>query len=436
MDVVSRHEGRFIPATLKGRFSELQVRLSERRENGIMTLLDDQVSSPDVAPAEVDPMVDRAASYNSPFPPPPPPVLSGPSQPRRGRLAGAVLLCAAVSAGVSYTTVKLTEDRASVSYVASSSGSSGGSATDSFDIHALLAKVQPAVAAIEIGDRVGGTVNPIAAGSGVVISTDGLMVTNAHVVEAVDSSGNPLTDMVITVKMADGTVRSARVLGSSTAYDVALLQLDDTKNLHPLTLADATKFQVGDRVVAIGNALDLGDSPTVTTGIISALDRTLQENPTVTLRGLIQTDAAINHGNSGGALVNSAGELVGINSAGIPDAQNIGFAISVGTIQQLLPDLREGKQISAAPIGYIGVTLSETPNGITVATVQPSTPAATAGIQPGDVITKVNETAVSTANQLSVVLRSLAPGTKVTLTVTRAGAEKLFTLTLAQRPAN
>jgi putative serine protease PepD len=401
-----------------------------------MTLLDDQVSSPDVAPAEVDPLVDRAASSTSPFPPPPPPVLSGPSQPRRGRLAGAVLLCAAVSAGVSFTTVKLTENKASVSYVASSAGGSGGSATDSFDIHALLAKVQPAVAAIEIGDSVGGTVTPVAAGSGVVISTDGLMVTNAHVVEAVDGSGKPLNNMVITAKMADGTVRSAKVLGASTAYDVALLQLADTTNLHPLVLADASKFQVGDRVVAIGNALDLGDSPTVTTGIISALDRTLQENATVTLRGLIQTDAAINHGNSGGALVNAAGELVGINSAGIPDAQNIGFAIGVGTIKPLLADLKAGKQISAAPIGYIGVTLSETPNGITVATVQPSTPAASAGIQPGDVITKVNDTAVSTANQLSTVLRSLAPGTKVTITVSRSGTQKVFTLTLAERPAN
>ena len=188
-------------------------------------------------------------------------------------------------------------------------------------------------------------------------------------------------------------------------------------------------------MIAIGNALDLGDSPTVTTGIISALDRTLQES-TVTLRGLIQTDAAINHGNSGGALVNSAGELVGINSAGIPDSQNIGFAISVGTIKPLLEDLKAGKPITAAPIGYIGVTLSETPQGITVATVQPSTPAANAGIEVGDVITKVNNTTVSTTNQLATLLRSLTPGTKVTITVSRDGTEKVFSLTLAERPSN
>ena len=345
------------------------------------------------------------------------------------------MLCAAVSAGVSYGTVRLTEHKSAVSIVASSSASSAAG-TGAFDIHALLAKVEPAVAAIEIGDSVGGSITPVAAGSGVVISTDGLMVTNAHVVDPVDATGKPLGHMVITVKMADGSVRSATVLGASKDYDVALLQLDNSKNLHPLVLADASKFQVGDRVVAIGNALDLGDAPTVTTGIISALDRTLRESSTITLRGLIQTDAAINHGNSGGALVNSNGELVGINSAGIPDAQNIGFAISVGTIKPLLDDLKTGKKVTAAPIGYIGVTLSETPAGITVATVQPSTPAAVAGIQAGDVITAVNNTKVATANQLSVLLRSLAPGTKVTITVSRGGTEKVFSLTLAERPSN
>ena len=134
--------------------------------------------------------------------------------------------------------------------------------------------------------------------------------------------------------------------------------------------------------------------------------------------------------------MNANGELVGINSAGIPDAQNVGFAISVGTIQPLLEDLKAGKQITAAPIGYIGVNLSETPEGITVSTVQPDTPASAAGIQEGDIITKVNETAVSTAEQLSAVLRALAPGTKVSITVSRGGTDKVIELTLAERPTN
>jgi len=230
-----------------------------------------------------------------------------------------------LSAGVSYGTVRLTEQTGTqVSYVATGSGSSvGGAATT--DLHALLAMTEPAVAAIEVADGTGADVTPIAAGSGVVISADGLMLTNAHVVETTDQAGNALRNPVFTVKMFDGTVREAKVLGSSTDYDIALLQLSDTSDLHPLALADNATLRVGDSVVAIGNALDLGDAPSVTTGIVSALDRTLQETASTTLHGLIQTDAAINHGNSGGALVDMSGHLIGINSAGIPDAQNVGL---------------------------------------------------------------------------------------------------------------
>ena len=174
----------------------------------------------------------------------------------------------------------------------------------------VLDKVQPAVTAIEVGQRDGDAVIPVAAGSGVIISSDGLMLTNAHVVDLTEA-GIDAKDAVFLVKMYDGALREAKVLGKSVDYDIALLQLDDTSDLHPLALADTSALRVGDRVVAVGNALDLGDEPTVSTGIVSALDRTLDVTSTVTLRGLIQTDAAINHGNSGGALVNGAGELIG-----------------------------------------------------------------------------------------------------------------------------
>ena len=380
-----------------------------------------------------------AADFGTPFaPPPPPPPIEDPSaRPagRWGKLAGAVVLCSVVSAGVAFTTVKLTESsNSNVSYVTTSDGKSVA-ASSSSDIHPLLAKVEPAVAAIEISDGSTGTPRPIAAGSGVVISSDGLMLTNAHVVNVTNTDGTPLAKPVITAKMADGTVRSAKVLGASTDYDIALLRLSDTSNLHPLALADTSTLQVGDRVVAIGNALDLGDAPTVSTGIVSALNRTLQETATNTLRGLIQTDAAINHGNSGGALVNMNGELIGINSAGIPDAQNIGFAISVGTIKPILDELKAGKVVRAE-VAYIGVNLSETPNGIVITNVQDGTPAQKAGIVKGDIITAVNGTAVATDNQLANVLQQLAPGTKVTISVTRNGTPKKFELTLAVRPAN
>ena len=351
-------------------------------------------------------------------------------------MAAAVVLSAVVSAGVSYGTVKLTTDSSSTVSLVSTSSGNGASIDDTSDLHDLLAATQPAVTAIELGERTNGSVTSVAAGSGVIISDDGLMLTNAHVVNAPDGQGNTISSPVITVKMFDGTVRSAKVLGTSADYDIALLRLDDTSNLQPLTLADASKFRVGDRVVAIGNALDLGDAPTVSTGIVSALDRTLQVSDTVTLHGLIQTDAAINHGNSGGALVDTSGRLIGINSAGIPNAQNVGFAISVATIAPILDDLKAGRPITVAPIGYIGVSLAQTPDGITVEQVQLNTPADAAGIIEGDIIQSVDGTPTSTTDQLSTVLRGLKPGTKVTIVVVRDGSPTSIELTLAARPTN
>ena len=199
-----------------------------------------------------------------------------------------------------------------------------------------------------------------ATGTGIVIEGKRIL-TNAHVVDLTEA-GIDAKDAVFLVKMYDGTLREAKVLGKSVDYDIALLQLDDTSDLHPLALADTSALRVGDRVVAVGNALDLGDEPTVSTGIVSALDRTLDVTSTVTLRGIIQTDAAINHGNSGGALVNGAGELIGINSAGIPNAQNVGFAISAGTIAPLLDDLKAGRTINtSSPSFPMPVTSATSP---------------------------------------------------------------------------
>ncbi len=375
----------------------------------------------------------------SPLPPPPPPSSPEATAPHRssrpGRLVGAAAACVVLSAGVAYGTVRLTEnDGTQVSYVATGAGANGSAATS--DLYALLAKAQPAVAAIQVSTGEGDDLTPIAAGSGVVISNDGLMLTNAHVVQVTDQQGNAIENPTFIVKMFDGTVRSATVLGASADYDVALLQLDDTSNLFPLALADTSTIRVGDGVVAIGNALDLGDSPTVTTGIVSALDRSLQESNTITLHGLIQTDAAINHGNSGGALVNMSGDLIGINSAGIPDAQNVGFAISVATIKPLLDDLKAGKNVEASPIGFIGVNVAETPFGVTVTTVQSGTPAADVGIKAGDIITMVGDSSIATANQLSTALRGTSPGATITVTVERDGKPQSFEVTLAERPSN
>ncbi|MFZ9482019.1 MAG: S1C family serine protease [Ilumatobacteraceae bacterium] len=383
---------------------------------------------------------------NSPFPPPVLPTPTGDettswyrySRPRPFRAVALVTACAVAGGGAAWGVIEWRAPQvptAGVSFV-NTAAANPPAGDDSFDLHSLLDQVMPAVLAIAISSRVDGQLEQVAAGSGVVISADGLVLTNAHVVDPTDSLGNRIDDMVITVKMADGTVRSAEVLGRSPAYDVALLQLDDASGLTPLSLADSTGLQVGDRVVAIGNALDLGDEPTVSTGIISALGRSLEVTAGITLHDLIQTDAAINHGNSGGALVNNRGELVGINSAGIPNAQNVGFAISVGTIQPLLERLKAGEQIDAAPIGFIGITLNETPDGLRILDVGDGTPADSAGLQADDYLRSVDGTPISTSEQLGVVLRRLGPGAEVEVTVERDGSDVTVTMTLAERPAD
>ena len=409
-----------------------------------MTLTDDSI------PPAVDesPTADEVAPSDlpgSPLPPPPPPPSDGSftfeyrrAKRRPIRAAALIATCALAGGASAWGVIEWRAPEVpsgGVSFVNTAAGNPPVG-DDSFDLHSLLDQVMPAVLAVAVSSRVDGQLQPVSAGSGVVISADGLVLTNAHVVDPTDTLGEPIDDMVITVKMADGTVRSAEVLGRSPAYDVALLQLQDTSNLTPLALADSSALQVGDRVVAIGNALDLGDEPTVSTGIISALGRSLEVTAGVTLHDLIQTDAAINYGNSGGALVNNRGELVGINSAGIPNAQNVGFAISVGTVQPLLERLKAGEQIDAAPIGFIGITLNETPDGLRILDVGDDTPADAAGLQPDDMLRSVDGTPVATSEQLGTVLRRLGPGAAVEVVVERDGSDVTVTMTLAERPAD
>ena len=156
------------------------------------------------------------------------------------------------------------------------------------DIHDLIARVSPSVLDIEIGQQTTNGVRQIAAGSGVVISSDGLILTNAHVVDLTDQLGRTIPNAVVQVKSSDGKLRTATVLGSSPANDVALVRVQDSSGLTPVTLGDSDALQVGDDVVAIGNALDLGDTPTVTKGIVSAKNRTLDVDANTTLKGLIQ----------------------------------------------------------------------------------------------------------------------------------------------------
>jgi putative serine protease PepD len=290
------------------------------------------------------------------------------------------------------------------------------------------------VVSIEIGSQGrNGNVQPVAAGSGVVISDDGLVLTNAHVVDITDQFGRRLANPVITVKLADGSERQATVLGTSPANDIALVKVNDTTGLKAATLGDSDKLQVGDDVVAIGNALDLGDSPTVTKGIVSAKDRTLDVDANTSLTGLIQTDAPINHGNSGGALVNAAGEVVGINSAGIPDAQDVGFAIAINTIKPLIDQLKSGQAPATSEVAYLGVSTVQTTDGVTVTGVASGSAAEKAGLRAGDVITGIDSTTISTTDELGSTLRAHKPGDTVQVKVQRSGSSQTVTAQLGAR---
>jgi putative serine protease PepD len=356
-----------------------------------------------------------------------------------GGLVGAV-----VAASVAVATVKLTDDSgsSSASVVAATplaaSTETPASTTptltgEALDMRSLLAAVADSVVDIEIGVETGNGVRQVAAGSGVVISEDGLVLTNAHVVELTDQFGRELADPVITVTMADGTKREVDVLGTSPENDVAVLRLQDTSDLTVAPLGSSGSLQVGDDVVAIGNALDLGDSPTVTRGIVSALDRELQVDADTTLTGLIQTDAAINHGNSGGGLFNAAGQLVGINSAGIPDAQNLGFAIGIDAIKDMLPALEAGEEVPSTPVAYLGVRTEQTTEGVTIVDVGAGTPAAAAGLEPGDVIISLDDAVVASGDDLGDAIRSHQPGDTVSIEIERGSSTQTVTATLGTR---
>ncbi|MEO8697356.1 MAG: trypsin-like peptidase domain-containing protein [Acidimicrobiales bacterium] len=403
----------------------------------------------------------QPASWSPPQPPeqpptfvyplvPPAPGPSGPpaeQAPRRSRgrvVAAAAVVVALAAGGIGFGVSKAIDDPTpstaspSTTQAAAASGTGRTSALTlaptGLDIHELIARVSPSVLDIEIGQQTTNGVRQIAAGSGVVISSDGLVLTNAHVVDLTDQFGRTIRNAVVEVKSSDGKLRPATVLGSSPANDIALIRVQDPTGLTPATLGDSDSIEVGDDVVAIGNALDLGDTPTVTKGIVSAKNRTLDVDANTTLKGLIQTDAAINHGNSGGALLNAAGEVIGINSAAIPDAQSVGFAIAINTIKPLIEQLKSGN--APAPTGstaVLGITMQDTVSGAAITGISTGSGAANAGLQVGDVITKINGKDVTSSADVGAAISALQPDTTVTLQIVRGGKTQSVTATLGRR---
>lgn len=298
------------------------------------------------------------------------------------------------------------------------------------DVGAVAAAVGPSVVSIHRSARDGDTEG---SGTGLVVTSDGEIVTNAHVV------GDAATVHVLLP--GETEPRDGSVVAVDPGNDLALVRVAAT-GLTAATFAAPGDVRVGDEVVAIGHALDLDGDPTVTRGVVSALDRTLAVDTGV-LNGLVQTDAAISSGNSGGPLVDARGHVVGINTAiahGDADtaANSVGFAIGVA---ELLPEVVELRAVAAgAPLtqGYLGVGVESRRDGGTgaaVVQVEAGSPADTGGIRVGDVVVRLDGGLVLGDEDLMAAVRDLDPGTSVVLGVVRAGTPVDVRVVLGARAA-
>ncbi len=312
-------------------------------------------------------------------------------------------------------------------------------------IPALVKRVEKSIVSIDVkgsGEEDQGT--------GMILTSDGLVVTNNHVIAAAAQSGS------ITVTQTGSTKPlPATLIGTNPINDVALIRINNAHNLPTVTFGNSNALEVGDSVVAIGNALGLAaGTPTVTSGIVSALGRTVTASTTSsteTLNNMIQTDAAINPGNSGGPLLDAQGDVIGMNTAVAgtlsdgSSAQNIGFAIPVSTIEQLLAKLKAGESVVNHG-AFIGVELSTlTPalqfeygytesQGAVVMSVIAGTGAAAAGVQQGDVITAINGQSVASDSDVSSIVSSLRPGDVINMTVIRGSKTLHIAVTLGHIP--
>ena len=267
----------------------------------------------------------------------------------------------------------------------------------------------------------GGSNTQQAQGSGFVYDDKGDIVTDQHVVADAQS---------LSVKFWNGATYKAKVVGTDASTDLAVIKVDAPASLlSPLTLADSSKVQVGDGVVAIGSPFGLAE--TVTTGIVSALHRQMTSPNGFTINDSIQTDAAINHGNSGGALLNMQGQLIGVTAQIESDSggnDGVGFAIPSNTVRSIVSQLLAKGHVEHA---YLGVKVGTSAE---ITLVRPNTPAAHAGLRAGDAITALDGRKITNGTELRGAIDARRPGDTITVTYTRGGKSATVKLTLANRP--
>ncbi|MDO8671785.1 MAG: trypsin-like peptidase domain-containing protein [Dehalococcoidia bacterium] len=328
-------------------------------------------------------------------------------------------------------------------------GDSAKAATETSSITAIYKAVSPAVVSVNVASQSrGSTANTEAEGSGFIVDGQGQILTNNHVIQGAQK---------IVVILLDGTKLEAKVVGTDPASDLALLKVDLPKDKIVIAaLGDSDKVQPGEMAIAIGNPFGLAH--TLTTGIVSAIDREFGKAGGRPMRGLIQTDAPINPGNSGGPLFNAQGEVIGITTSiesPVRGSVGIGFAIPINKAKALLPSLQKGAQIDHPYLGISGIAITSdlattqklpVTSGVLVADVVKDGPSAKAGLKGGtgastdtptggDIITAVDSKAVKTVPELSSYLDTKRVGDKVTLTVIRDGKTIQVDVTLGAWPA-
>lgn len=249
-------------------------------------------------------------------------------------------------------------------------------------------------------------------GSGIIISTDGYIVTNQHVIDGAQE---------VSIILNTGDEITAQIIGQDVKTDLAVLKIDTDKTLAAAVLGDSTSVQVGELAVAIGNPMGQEFSGSVTAGIISAVNRTMTiENRTY---NLLQTDAAINSGNSGGALINQYGEVIGINSVKLSESgvEGMGFAIAISEAKPIIDDLMSNGYVTGRPL--VGISVQETKYGLFVASVQENSGAADAGLQEGDLIISVDGQKVSSTTEINDLRDQKKPGDTMVFRVLRDGEQ-------------
>ena len=371
----------------------------------------------------------------------PPPVLPevdldptvGDAVPRRRRRWPAVVAVAGLAVvaggvgGVVGATLADRDNGSSTPLIIANDDDARTERVGSLDVEAVADQVGPSVvtiASLQDGELVG-------SGSGVILTADGDIITNAHVVADADE---------VRVRLAGETEpRQATIVASDPGQDLALLNIEAT-GLPAATIAAPDDIRVGEPVVAIGFALALDGGPSVTTGVVSALDRTLVTDDGA-LGGLVQTDAAISSGNSGGPLVNAKGQVIGINTAVATSnatraVSNVGFSISSRTLLGRIDSLRATSGGAELKEGFLGVSIADRTDGgsgALIVEVSENSPAADAGIKVGDVVVAVDGRPVSGQGGLIAEIRSGGPGSQLDLTLLRDGATIEVTATRVER---